>query len=193
MSTATILALAVALGTDAFSMAMGMGITGIRKKYIILISGVVLFFHILMPLLGLFLGSVLGRTVGGLAGIIGAAVLIIIGLNNILNSTGVKKVMAKKFNIRGCYPLFWIMPATDYWGMLVLAACVSLDALAVGFGLGAFNVNLTLTVVTFGIVAGIMTAVGFVFGGKIGNHLGDRAEFVGAWILVLISLKRLVS
>ncbi|NLK01423.1 MAG: manganese efflux pump [Clostridia bacterium] len=192
MSIAATLALAVALGSDAFSMALGVGISGIRKKHILYISIIVLIFHIFMPLLGLFLGAVLGRTVGGLAGTIGASVLILIGLYNFVNALDIKKHLAKFFNLSGGTPGNMIM-ATDFWGMLLLATTVSLDALTVGFGLGAFDVNLTFTVLAFGTAAGLMTAAGCIFGRKIGTHLGDKAEMLGALILIIVGASMLFS
>jgi len=63
MTLPTVFLIAVALGTDAFSMAVGVGLCGITRKKIFLISFVIALFHIFMPLGGLLLGTWLGKTV----------------------------------------------------------------------------------------------------------------------------------
>ena len=76
--------------------------------------------------------------------------------------------------------------------LAVLAASVSLDALTAGIGLGTLHVDLTLTVITMGIVAGLMTAAGLVFGKRLNKSFGSKAEILGGAILVLIGLKFLI-
>ncbi|WP_028306503.1 manganese efflux pump MntP family protein [Desulfitibacter alkalitolerans] len=193
MELFTVLIIAVALGTDAFSMAIGIGACNIRYRQIIIISLVVLVFHIVMPLIGLSLGALLGRAIGRLAEIIGALVLAIIGVlmirEGIKGDEGEGVPMAlKPFGLisrKGGK----VRVTAGFWGIMVLASSVSLDALTVGFGLGALHFNLTLTVLTIGLVAGIMTALGFLFGKKVGGWLGDKAQVIGGVILVGIGIR----
>lgn len=184
----TILLLDCALGTDAFSMAVGIGVTGIKLKSALWASAVICLFHIIMPLVGLSLGTVLGKAVGQAAGILGALVLIFIGVQGIVEylkiykNTGNSSEKGFKLKLIG-----------DFWGLVVLAGSVSLDALTVGFGLGTFNFNLPMTVGAFGAAAGLMAAVGFLFGSRIGGWLGNKAEFAGSLILFLIGIKMIAS
>jgi len=187
LSLPTVFLLAAALGTDAFSMAVGIGITGIRKKHIVLISAVICFFHILMPLIGLSLGAVLGRAIGRVARIVGASVLIVIGVQSF------GEVVNKKRKMAFTQSESKLRVMSGFWGLVILAGSVSLDALTVGFGLGTFNFNLPVTVGIFGAVAGVMTAGGFVFGRRIGGWLGNRAEMVGGLILAFIGVKMLIG
>lgn len=189
MSTTTILLIAIALGMDAFSMAVGIGVTGIRRRYILLVSSVVCIFHILMPLAGLTFGAFVGQAVGRLAGILGAAVLIIIGMKGLVPLAS-RRICAPPGGISISPPK---MVAFGPLALVILAASVSLDALSVGFGLGALRINLIFTVLAFGTVAGLMTAGGFVFGRSMGNWLGDKADVAGALILLLIGVKLLLS
>ena len=53
------------------------------------------------------------------------------------------------------------------------------------------GVNLWLTVAFFGSAAGLMTAAGFIFGSRLGHWLGNKGDFVGAVILLLIGIKML--
>lgn len=193
MTLFTLLIIAVALGTDAFSMALGIG-AGARlaAKKIALVSVVVAVFHIVMPLIGLYLGAILGRVVGNVAIFIGAAVLILIGGHMIRESLKGKEGQvipaAQTKSIAGSTKSGQPMVITSFWGLILLAASVSIDALTVGFGLGALNANIPLTVTVLGVVAGLMTAIGLLLGRRLGDWLGEKAILVGGIILVGIGI-----
>lgn len=190
MSITTVLLIAIALGMDAFSMAVGIGVTGIRRGQILLVSGTVCLFHIFMPLAGLTAGGLVGQAVGRWARLFGAGILVLIG------STGLFRVIRERRSglPSGEEPVPQI-PRVVFGplALVVLGGSVSLDALSVGFGLGTFSVNLPLTVLVFGAVAGLMTAGGFIFGRSLGSWLGDKADIAGAVILLLIGLKMMFS
>ncbi len=179
MSFYTLMILAVALGTDAFSLCVGIGIAGITRRQIAYISVTVLIFHILMPLTGWYVGEFAGSRIGRAAAVIGALLLFYLGVRMIWTSwQSCRKYELKviKFNT---------------WGLILLGVSVSIDALSVGFTLGARQVDLLLTVGTIGIVAGIMTACGLVFGRMLGTWVGERAQMVGGVILVGIGTRLL--
>lgn len=192
MNYPAVLLVSVALGIDAFSVAIGIGLLGVKIREIFLVSGVVSVFHIFMPLIGLYLGAYLGNIAGPIAGTIGALVLLAIGLNTMWDSLrgwhalkastiqGAGKKNGVIINLKSPVSLF------------LMAASVSLDALTVGFGLGTLKVDLFLTVITMGIVAGLMTATGMIFGKGLNKVVGDKAELIGGIILVLIGLKFLI-
>ena len=192
MAISAVVLLAVALGMDAFSMAIGLGITGVRPRQILLISGVVCIFHVLMPLAGWTLGAIVGSAVGRFAGLAGAAVLIFIGLAGIWEVIKKRKVTAEmKY---GCEAsVTRINAAKGSAAVFVLAGSVSLDALSVGFGLGTAGTSLWLMLIFFGAVAGLMTAGGGLFGQSLGRRLGNKADLAGAVILLLIGVKMLFS
>ena len=52
----SILPIAVALGVDAMSLAISIGLAGIRRRQFFLVTAIVTVFHILMPLFGVSLG-----------------------------------------------------------------------------------------------------------------------------------------
>lgn len=177
MTAITLLILAVALGTDAFSMCLGLGMTGVSRRQIITVSLTVLAFHVLMPLVGWYAGELLGALIGRAAGIAGALVLIYLGLRMVHAAwKGGGELCNRKALLSTC-------------GMLLLAASVSMDALSVGFTLGTQNVDLLLTVAVIGIVAGIMTGAGLILGRFAGGCLGERAMGLGGVLLVGIGIK----
>ncbi|MDA8234940.1 MAG: manganese efflux pump MntP family protein [Clostridia bacterium] len=177
MSLLTLLFLAVALGADAFSLAIGIGVAGIRRKQIWIISLTVLVFHVFMPLAGYMVGEAFS-SLGRLAGITGALVLIFLGAKMAKESLD-----GKGFDEE---PHFVI---ANTWGLVLLAGSVSLDALSVGFTLGTQNVYLGLAVGVMGTVAGLMTAAGLVFGKYLGQWVGSKAEIIGGLVLIGIGVK----
>ena len=184
MTLPVVFLIAVALGADAFSMAVCIGLCGINRRKIILISAIIAVFHIFMPLAGLLLGSWLGKAIGQLASILGAVILIAIGLQMLVEGSGLRNRKA------GCAESNVPMQVySGFWGTFILAGSVSLDALTVGFGLGTLQAGLVLTVTIMGLVAGLMTASGFLLGKKLGPFLGEKAQTLGGAILIIIGVK----
>lgn len=185
--------IAMALGTDAFSLATGLALGGIRGQKTVLFTGVVGILHIIMPLAGLYLGSFLGLILGKVAAVIGALVLAGMGALMLWEALSSKDredclaVQAMRVIPGGGRVFSGIM------AIFLMAGSVSLDALSVGFGLGAIRVNIPLTVLTMGFVASVMTALGFVVGKRLGAFLGNRAEIAGGLMLVAIGLKMLME
>ncbi|MEG6522844.1 manganese efflux pump MntP [Desulfotomaculum sp. 1211_IL3151] len=177
MSLITLLALAVALGTDAFSLCIGIGLAGINRRQIAMISVTVLAFHVFMPLLGWFAGGYLGSKVGQAASIAGALLLIYLGGKMIWDTVKPGDGSEPRFTI------------TNTKGLLLLSASVSMDALSVGFTLGTQQVSLLLASGVIGLVAGIMTFAGLTLGKYVGDWLGERAELLGGLILAGIGVK----
>jgi putative Mn2+ efflux pump MntP len=176
MGIIELLLVAVALGTDAFSLAIGIGMRGISNRRIWRLSGTVFLFHVFMPLIGVLLGQLLGELVGRYAVWIGAGLIVLIGLNMVRQSLNSEEPV-KAASLHG-------------WGLLVLSFSVSLDALSVGLGLGTlFDQRLPLTVGTIGLMAGLMTATGLMFGRHLGKWLADRAELIGGLVLVAVGIK----
>ncbi|MFZ7104906.1 MAG: manganese efflux pump MntP family protein [Peptococcaceae bacterium] len=186
MNIYTIFAVAFALGIDAFSLSIGIGLSGVRRSQIYLVSTVVAVFHIFMPLIGLYLGQVLGKFVGPIASILGAVVLIVIGIHTLWENFK-PPAGTRNFSSGG----FDAIAVSHPVSLMLMAASVSLDALTVGLGLGVINADLTLTVITMGIVAGIMTFGGLIFGKKLSKSVGEKAELLSGFILIAIGLKLL--
>lgn len=177
MDILTLLALAIALGMDALSLSIGLGIAGIERRNTIILSLTVLIFHIVMPLIGVLAGEVFGSLLGKAANFIGALVLIGLGLKMIKDYINEKEEESPQILL------------ANFKGLVLVAGSVSLDALSVGFSLGTQNVNLAVAAGTMGLVAGLMTAIGLVFGRVLGMWIGEKAELIGAVILLGIGLK----
>ena len=82
----TIIIMAFALGMDAFSISLGMGMYRLRFKQMLNIGLIVGIFHILMPLLGMIAGRFLSEKFDAVASYIGGGLLLILGVQMIWSS-----------------------------------------------------------------------------------------------------------
>lgn len=193
MNLAWVVAVAIALGADAFSLSLAIGLAGIRKSMLIRLPLVIAVFHVIMPLCGMILGQAFGTILGRYANLIGAIILLGLGGRMIYK---VYCPSTEYFSFSQARAAFFPKTLANTgslqgWGTYVLAASVSLDALSVGFSLGTVKADIFLTVVIMGCVAGLMTAIGLVLGRIIGTRLGDKAELLGGLALFLIGVKLL--
>src|ERR1043165_1923253 len=82
----TILIMSAALGMDAFSVTLGMGMLGLRGRQIFRIGLTIGLFHVAMPLLGMATGKWLSTYFDMVAIYIGGGLLLLIGLQMILSA-----------------------------------------------------------------------------------------------------------
>lgn len=173
----TIFLIAIALGIDAFSMSIGIGMQGISGYVTSQLSLIVGVLHIILPLVGIYLGQVLGTFAGSIATYVGAGVLVLLGA----------KMIYEEFNGEEAEK----MQSISSWQMVILPVSVSLDSLSIGFSLGTFGVQrLFLVTGIFGVVAAIMTSAGVFLGLRIGRAI-EKTSILGGGILILLGLKML--
>ncbi len=171
----TITIMAVALGMDAFSLGIGIGMKGIRLLDVMKISLVVGFFHILMPLFGMFTGHYLGSILGDIAILTGGGLLILLGSHMVYSS--LKGDDVKSIN------------HSTFWGVLLFALTVSIDSFSVGISLGLFASDLILSVMMFGLLGCLMSTTGLMLGRRVAPWFGDYGEALGGVILFVFGLK----
>lgn len=186
----TVILVALVLGADAFSLAMGMGLKGVPRSYGIKFSALVSIFHVLMPLIGLSLGIAAGNFLGIWAGRVGALVLAYLGVDMIRKGYG--DLQPQYFKLRQAKEM--VEPedriGTGWINLILLTTSVSIDALTVGFSLGTiFTIPIFYPVLVIGLTAGVMTMAGFM-GGKFVNQLiGTYAQIAGGLILIGLAFK----
>jgi len=183
--------IAVALGADAFSLALAIGLAGVGKAMVLRLSLLVAVFHVLMPLAGLAAGQALGMFLGTIPKAVGALILVWLGIRML---SGVLKPEVRTYPLSEAREIMQRrkLPkgiSLQGAGTYALAASVSLDALSVGFSLGALGSAIGLTVLIMGGVAGLMTFIGLLLGRLFGSWAGERAEFLGGLALILIGVK----
>ncbi|MBM7095576.1 MULTISPECIES: manganese efflux pump MntP family protein [Alteribacter] len=166
--------MAFALSMDAFSISVGMGMIGLRLRQIGMIGTTVGLFHVAMPLLGMILGKIVSQYVGVFAYLLGAIVLIILGLQMIFSSFSKD---TKSF----------LQPVG--LGLILFAVGVSIDSFSVGLSLGMLGAKTLLTLVSFGIMSAFLTCAGLLLGRKVEGLLGGYSEMLGGLILVGFGVK----
>lgn len=171
----TILVMAFALGLDAFSLGIGLGMKGIRLLDILKISVVIALFHIFMPLMGMFMGQYMSSLLGDVATAAGGGLLILLGIHMIYSS--LKGDEVRSFD------------HSSVFGLLIFAFMVSMDSFSVGVSLGMFATDLLLTVMLFGAFGGIMSILGLLVGRRFRHWAGEYGEAVGGVILLAFGIK----
>jgi putative Mn2+ efflux pump MntP len=167
----SIVAIAIGLSMDAFSLAILYGTLDFSKRKTLYLALSVGVFHFFMPLLGnligLFILNILPINPNTLVGII----FFIISIQMILS-------LFKKEEVVDLHGLIAI---------LLFAFTVSLDSFSVGIGLSAVCNNKILAVMIFSIVSFLFTFIGISIGSKLTEKFGKISTLIGSTILLLLS------
>ncbi len=170
----TLLIMAVALGMDAFSLGVGIGMRGIRLKRILALSSIIALFHVLMPLAGMYAGQYVSGLLGAVASRASGVLLLLLGGHMVYNSFRGDNVQSVNHQ--------------TVWGMLLFAFSVSVDSFSVGVSLGMFAVDIITAVLLFGLFGGLMSVLGLMLGRRASQSLGDYGEACGGIILLTFGL-----
>ncbi|WP_257985344.1 manganese efflux pump MntP family protein [Bacillus sp. V5-8f] len=173
----TLMLMAFALGMDAFSIGLGMGMFRMGLKQVFVIGLTVGIFHIWMPLLGIIAGRFLSDQFGTIAAYAGGILLLILGLQMFISG------------IRGGEGA---VLAPVGMGLFIFALSVSLDSFSVGLTLGIFGAKTAVTLACFGFAATVLTWLGLLIGKKVQGVLGVYSEVLGGSILFAFGLKLLI-
>jgi len=179
MGILTILAVAVGLAMDAFTVAIAAGIqlgcvTGRQTFRMAFHFG---FFQFMMPILGWLAGYAVEDYISTFDHWVALVLLGFIG----------GKMMYESFE-NTTVPSFKSDP-TRGWTLLGLSVATSIDAFAVGLSFGVLHEGIWYPSIIIGIVAAGFSVAGLELGCKIGTFLNRRMEFVGGLILIGIGVK----
>jgi putative Mn2+ efflux pump MntP len=178
MGFGAILIIAVGLGMDALSVAVGIG--GARRERtwgptlrLALSFGLFQFF---MPVAGWLAGRTVADVIAGYDHWIAFALLAYVG----------GRMIRESFRGGDAAP-----PAdpTQGWTLLMLSVATSIDALAVGLSFAFLKTPILFPSAVIGVVCFLMTVAGMRFGERLGRLVGRRMEMVGGLVLIGIGLK----
>ncbi len=79
------------------------------------------------------------------------------------------------------------------WPLVMLSVATSIDALAVGLGLGVMGTDIWRVAAMIGAVTFLLCIAGFWLGARLGALFGSRMTVVGGLVLVGIGLKILAA
>jgi len=182
MTPLELVGVAIALGFDAFSVALGVGVcwTDFRSRF--RLSWHFGLFQALMPLIGWLAGRQIMPYIESWDHWFVFAVLMAIAVKMFYESIKHDDDEAEPT----CNP-------TKGWMMIGLSIAVSIDALGVGLTFGGMERNQVLYIIIIGIAAIIMTAAGMILASTAASRFGKWAERFGALILALVAFKLLLQ
>jgi len=168
-----VLALAVGLGCDAFAVGLAVGARWCGPRQVFRLAFHFGLFQFLMPLLGWLLGRTLLVRVLHAGHWLGAAILCAVGLKILLDA------------LRGGPDRQDVAPfdPTRGWSLVGLSVATSIDALAVGVGMGVAGSRLLGPAVVIGITAGAMTLAAMRLGRSLPRRAGRGLEVAGALLI----------
>ena len=172
MQLILVVLMAVSLSMDAFSLSIAYGTIGLPKKNNILLSIIVGIYHFFMPLIGLMVGSIILSYIKINPDIIVFIVLLLIGLEMIIESFK-RKEEVKKLN---------------FIEMLIFGFAVSVDSFSVGIGLNAIKLSPIICFFIFSITSFIFTYLGLSIGKTINNIVGKLSTVLGGIMLIILGL-----
>jgi manganese efflux pump family protein len=166
-----VLLVALSLGLSNFAASIGIGITGTDARTRLRIAAAFGAFEAGMPVVGLLLGRSLAAPLGHATRPAGAGVLIAVGIYAVVQS------------LRGT--------SDDHLRsgrLLVTAAALSIDNLAVGFALGTYHVSLLIAALIIGTVSVGLSLLGLELGNQLGARTGKNGEILGGVVLIGVGI-----
>ena len=181
MGLLEIIIMSIGLAMDAFSVSIckGLSIKKYKFKNSIIIGLYFGLFHMIMPIIGYYLGSSFEKLITSIDHWVAFILLFLIGSHMIKESLSKERKKADgsiKFN-----------------SMFPLAVATSIDTLAVGITLAFLKANVYLTSIIIGVVTFIFSIIGVKIGNTFGIKYEKKAKLFGGIILIIIGVKILIE
>ena len=182
MINITTLFIAIGLAMDAFAVSLSFGLfmKNEKKEQMIFHSiKIGLFFglfQMIMPIIGYYIGDLIGVIVIEISRLIASGLLFIIGFKMIADSFK-NRDNSLTFNPNKIYML------------TILSIITSIDAFAVGVSYALLQIPILIPAIVIGMVAFIISIFGVFIGKKSGHLFEDKAKIMGGLILILIGFK----
>jgi manganese efflux pump family protein len=175
-----LIALSLAMDAFAVSTACGVQIAVVRYGHVLRVAITFGLFQFIMPVIGWFAGSAFSSWLLAVDHWVAFGLLLLIGAKMIWESFRDDSGAPAKDPTKG-------------WNLLVLGVATSIDALAVGLSLSFLDTSIWYPAVVIGVVAAVLSAVGALFGCRLGHRFGVWAERFGGLVLIGIGIKILVE
>jgi manganese efflux pump family protein len=161
---------AMSLGLDVFAVSVGVGIRGLDRSVKLRIGIAFTAAELAMTLAGAGLGKIAGQLLGDVAGYIGFAALVGVGIYMVIES--LREQEAGGFDLsRG-------------WGLFLGALSISVDSLGIGFSILYIGVPLAVSLACIAIVSVASTTIGLTVGRALGSRVEATAATWGGIILI---------
>lgn len=180
-----LVAMAVALAMDAFSVAVASGASmkSVSMRQTFRLAWHFGLFQAMMPVIGWSAGKSIHRYIADYDHWIAFILLLSVGINMISNIFSSDDDSEEKHD------------PTKGRTLVILSVATSIDALAVGFSISMAGVDIAMPAGVIGLVALVFTGCGLHIGRKIGQipKIGAFSEVFGGLALIAIGIKILVE
>jgi putative Mn2+ efflux pump MntP len=184
----TVAAVILPLAIDTFILGTALGAAGIAGRDRLRTSLILGGFESMMPVAGFLVGAGFGAAVGRWAEYLAALVLAAVGAWML--RPGAADDEPAEDRVR-------LLQAARGWAILVLGLSISLDELAIGFGIGLLGLPLVVLVVLIGAQAILAAQAGMRLGSRIAERARHLAERLAGTLLIiaagLVLAERLVA
>jgi putative Mn2+ efflux pump MntP len=161
------------LALDTFALSAALGIAGIpperRMRTSLILSG----FEAGMPIVGYFIGGLLGHVIGYFAGWTAIAFLVVAGI--LMLRPGDEEKERGKLRL---------LARAQGIAVIDLGLSISVDELAIGFSIGLLGLPLVAAVIWIGLQAFGAAQLGMRLGSRVGEQLRERAEQLAGIVLI---------
>jgi putative Mn2+ efflux pump MntP len=171
----TVAGIILPLAIDTFVLGTALGAAGIAKRDRLRTSLILTAFEAGMPVIGFLGGAAIGAGVGGWANYLAAAVLAVIGILMLRPGDGEEDDEQK----------LRLLETARGWSVVVLGVGISVDELAVGFGVGLLRLPLVLLIVLIALQAFLAAQLGMRLGSRVAENARHAAGRVAGLLLVL--------
>ncbi len=174
----TIAGVILPLAIDTFVLGTALGAAGIPKRDRLRTSLILTAFEAGMPLIGFLAGAAIGAAAGGWANYLAAGVLAVIGVVMLRPGDG-EEDDEKKLRL---------LETARGWSVLVLGVGISVDELAVGFGVGLLRLPLFLLIGLIAVQAFIAAQLGMRLGSRLAENAREAAGRIAGVLLLVAAL-----
>jgi putative Mn2+ efflux pump MntP len=183
---------ALALGLSNFAAAIGIGVSGVDSRTRWRVGIVFGLFESGMPIVGVALGRSVAAELGAASRWVAGSLLIATGAYTLwqaLPGAGDGGDEGDGDGGDGGGDGEQVARPGLSWGRLLLTGlALSLDNLAVGFSLGADEVDLVAAAAVIGAVSLGLSLLGLELGARIGERTGRRGELLGGLVLIAVGI-----
>lgn len=181
-----LLLVAVSLGLSNFAGSVAIGLSAsvtarLRTKLAIIFG----LFEGGMPIVGLLIGRQLAHAVGSRASLIAGLLLAATGVYTLVEAlraeTGDGTPLGSELIEAGVGRRGMVQ-------LIITGAALSLDNLAAGFALGAYNVSLPGAAVLIAVVSVAMSLVGLELGDRLGQRVERGSGVLGGLVLIAVGV-----
>lgn len=171
----------IALSMDAFAVSATCGVNRKKAKIrsLLLVAFTFGFFQAAMPIIGWLMGETAYDYIKDYSKWVAFGILFSVGSKMIWDSISDKPSI-----------ITFPMPAKT---LIALAIATSLDALAVGVSFACIDSSIFVPSIIIGCITFIISLIGIMLGGKIGDSAEDKFEILGGIVLIGIGLKILFT